>query len=339
MRKMDEVRGDIMAAAPRIVPKSAFVVAVLTGVCITAPLRAAEKLGTWSVAAQMTAARTEIGSVVLNGKIYVAGGQEMGRPDSTLFQVFDPVTATWKDVAPMPKGASHVGLTVLDAKIYVAGGFTGRPHNDPINQFAMYDPAANKWQTLAPLPMALGSVSLAAAQGKIHVLGGRLAGEVTVDMHAVYDPNSAKWSTAAPLPSPRDHLGVVVVNERIHVIGGRSNERPSDTGVHEMYDPSTNKWSRLAGLTVPRSGGAVAYYNGLILYYGGECLNFPNRIACDQFEAYDPKTDRWSPLAKAPATMHAQAGAVAGDTVYFLGGSTSCGSDKPSLAVYAFRLN
>src|SRR3977135_136197 len=94
--------------------KFACVVAVLTAVCMTAPLRAADNQGTWSVAAQMTAARTEIGGVALNGKIYVAGGQEMGRPDTTLFQLFDPTTATWKDLAPMPKGASHVGLAVLD---------------------------------------------------------------------------------------------------------------------------------------------------------------------------------------------------------------------------------
>jgi len=319
--------------------KYARVVAVLTGVWVPAPLHAADNQGTWSVAAQMTAARTEIGSVALNGKIYVAGGQEMGRPDSTLFQLFDPATATWKELAPMPKGASHVGLAALDGKIYVAGGFAVRPHNAPIDQFAVYDPAANKWQTLAPIPMALGSVSLAGVQGKIHALGGRLAGEVTVDMHAVYDPGSGKWGRAAPIPGPRDHLGVVVVDGRIHIIGGRSNERPSDTPVQDVYDPSTDKWSRLASLPVTRSGGAAVSYKGLILYYGGECLNFPSRIAYDQFDAYDPKTDRWSPLAKAPATMHAQAGAVVGDTAYFLGGSTSCGSDKPSLAVYAFRLN
>src|SRR5258706_4220390 len=250
-----------------IVPKFACLVAVLTGVGMSAPLRAADNPGTWSVAAPMTAARTEIGGVSLNGKIYVAGGQEMGRPDSTLFQLFDPASLMWKDLAPMPKGASHVGLAALDGKIYVAGGFAVRPHNNPIDQFAVYDPVANKWQTLAPLPMALGSVSLAAVQGKIHALGGRLAGEVTVNMHAVYDPNSAKWSNAAPLPGPRDHLGVVVVNGRIHVIGGRNNERPSDTGVQDMYDPSSDKWSRLAGLPVVRSGGAGACHQGVNLYY------------------------------------------------------------------------
>jgi len=327
-----------MPPALPIVGKFACVIALLTAVFAAAPVNAAENLGTWSVAAQMTAARTEIGGVALNGKIYVAGGQEMGRPDSTLFQLFDPATATWKDLAPMPKGASHVGLAVLDGKIYVAGGFTGRPHNDPLDQFAVYDPAANKWQTLAPLPMALGSVSLAAAQGKIHALGGRLAGELTVNMHAVYDPNSAKWSTAAPLPGARDHLGVVVVNGRIHVIGGRSNERPSDTGVQDVYDPPSDKWSRLAGLPIARSSGAVVYYRGQILYYGGECRDAKARIAFDEFDAYDPKTDSWKALAKAPSALHAQGAAVVGNTAYFVAGSSSCGSDKPSKPVYAFRL-
>src|SRR5258708_39893454 len=124
--------------------KYARVVAVLTDVCMAAPLHAADNQGTWSVAAQMTAARTEIGSVALNGKIYVAGGQEMGRPDSTLFQLFDPATATWKDLAAMPKGASHVGLAVLDGKIYVAGRFAVKPPHAPNKQLALCQPTNQK---------------------------------------------------------------------------------------------------------------------------------------------------------------------------------------------------
>jgi N-acetylneuraminic acid mutarotase len=302
-------------------------------------LDAADNPGNWSVAAQMTAARTEIGGVALNGKIYLAGGQEMGRPDSTLFQVFDPGMGTWKNLAPMPGGASHIGMTVLDGKIYVAGGFTVRPHVKPIDRFASYDPAANKWQVLAPLPMALGSVTLAATEGKIHALGGRRDGEVTVDMHAVYDPVSAKWSMAAPLPTARDHLGVVVINGKIHLIAGRIKENTGGTGEQIVYDPASDKWSSLAGLQVARSGGSAVYYHGRIIYYGGECRTTPPQGAYDLVDSYDPDTDRWSPLPNAPVGLHAQAGAVIGDTVYFLGGSMSCGSDKPSLAIYAFRLN
>ena len=64
-----------------------------------APLDAAENPGIWSVAAQMTAARTETGAVVVNGKIYLAGGQEMWPPDSTLFQLFDPADGSWKKIS------------------------------------------------------------------------------------------------------------------------------------------------------------------------------------------------------------------------------------------------
>ena len=313
-----------------------FAAALLTA---SGALYAAGGNGTWSIAAQMTAARTEIGGVALNGKIYLAGGQEMGRPDSTLFQVFDPANGTWKNLAPMPGGASHIGMAALDGKIYVAGGFTVRPHVKPIDRFAVYDPAANKWQVLAPLPMALGSVTLAATQGKIHAMGGRRAGEVTVDMHAVYDPVSAKWSMAAPLPTARDHLGVVVINDKIHLIAGRLKENTGGSGEQIVYDPATDKWSSLAGLAVGRSGGSAVYYHGRIIYYGGECRTTPPAGAYDLVDSYDPGTDRWSPLANAPVGLHAQAGAVVGDTVYFLGGSMSCGSDKPSLNVYAFRMN
>ena len=329
----------MIAPALRNARKFARIITVLAALCVAPPLHAADNQGTWSGAAQMTAARTEIGGVALNGKIYLAGGQEMGRPDSTLLQVFDPASGMWKELAPMPKGASHIGIAALDGKIYVAGGFAVRPHNNPIDQFAVYDTASNKWQTLAPLPMKLGSVTLAAVQGKIHALGGRLQGEVTVDTHRVYDPNSGTWSMAAPLPGPRDHMGVVVVDGRIHLIGGRTNAQPSDTGAQDVYDPATDKWSRLAPLPVARSGGVAVYDRGLILYFGGECQTVPIRGAYDLFDAYDPKTDRWSPLAKPAVGLHAQAGAVIGDTAYFLGGSTSCGSDKPSLAVYAFRVN
>lgn len=325
-----------MRSALKLSANLAFAIAISPG---SAALHAADDPGTWSIAAQMTAARTEIGGVALNGKIYLAGGQEMGRPDSTLFQVFDPATGTWKNLAPMPGGASHIGMAVLDGKIYVAGGFTVRPHVNPIDRFAVYDPAANKWQVLAPLPMALGSVTLAATQGKIHAMGGRRAGEVTVDMHAVYDPVSAKWSMAAALPTARDHLGVVVIDGKIHLVAGRIKENTGGSGEQIVYDPATDKWSTLAGLEVGRSGGSAVYYRGRIIYYGGECRTTPPTGAYDLAESYDPGTDHWSPLAKPPVGLHAQAGVVAGDTVYFLGGSSSCGSDKPSLAIYALRLN
>src|SRR5215510_13535514 len=84
--------------------------------------RAADS-GAWSVAGEMTTARTEILADAFNGKIYVAGGQTPSIQDSPMFQEFDPATKRWRDLAPMPRGASHPGVAALNGKIYVAGGF------------------------------------------------------------------------------------------------------------------------------------------------------------------------------------------------------------------------
>ena len=299
---------------------------------------AADNTGTWSEAAQTTTERTEIGAVTMNGKIYVAGGEAFGSQQTTLFQDFDPKTKMWRDLAPMPKGASHVGIAALDGKIYVAGGFTANVHKDPRDQFIVYDPAKNEWTTLPPLSSPRGSVSLVAIDGKIHAIGGRGGDGNTVGTHQIFDPKTGKWSAGAPLPTARDHLGLVVMGGKIHAFGGRTGATVDNVGLHDVYDPKTDKWTSAAPMPTPRSSGAAAVYKGLILYYGGECKDAKARIAYDEIEAYDPKTNSWKTMAKAPTPLHAEAGAVAGGAAYFIGGSQGCGGDRQSKAVYAFTL-
>ena len=299
---------------------------------------AADSKGAWSVAAQMTTARTEIVADAYNGKIYVAGGQTPQIQDSPLFQEFDPETKRWRDLAPMPRGASHPGVAALNGKIYVAGGFARTVHKNPVDQVLEYDIASGKWRSLAPLSSPRGSISLVALAGKLHAIGGRTADGKTVATHEIYDPATGKWSMAAPLPVARDHLAAVVANDGLHVFAGRTDATVDNVGLQDVYDAATDSWRALAPMPTPRSSGAAVYYHGLILYYGGECKDARARIAYDEFDAYDPKTNSWRALAKAPSALHAQAAAVVGDTAYFIGGSSSCGSDKPSLAVYAFRL-
>jgi N-acetylneuraminic acid mutarotase len=303
-----------------------------------APAYPQQNQGTWSVAGQTTTERTEVGTEQVNGKIYVFGGEALGRQDSPMAQEFDPAAERWRDLAPMPKGASHVGVAALNGKIYVVGGFTANVHKNPVDQFAEYDIATDKWRTLAPLSSPRGSVGLVAAGGKLHAIGGRGDDGKTVGTHEVFDPATGKWTSAASLPVPRDHFGSLVVGGKIYVVAGRTNATIDNVGLTDVYDPSTEKWQSLAPLPTPRSSGGVTYYHGLILYQGGECKDAAKRIAFDEHEAFDPKADRWVTLAKAPTPLHAQGAAAVGNAAYFIGGSTSCGGDKPSKTIYAFRL-
>jgi N-acetylneuraminic acid mutarotase len=298
----------------------------------------AQAQGIWTSAGETTTQRTEVGTAETGGKIYIMGGEAMGRQDSPLAQEFDPAAGRWRDLAPMPKGASHVGVAAMGGKIYVAGGFTANVHKNPLDQFAEYDIAKNSWTPLAPLPAPLGSVGLAAIGGKLHVIGGRGPDGKTVNTHSVFDPATGKWSMAAPLPVARDHLGIVTVAGKIYIVGGRTNATVDNVGLADAYDPSTDKWQGLAPMPTPRSSGAIAFYKGLIVYHGGECKDAAKRVTFDEFEGYDPKTNGWKSLPKAPTGLHAQGGAVAAGNFYLIGGSAGCGGDNPSNAVYAFKL-
>jgi N-acetylneuraminic acid mutarotase len=318
----------------------ALTIAVAGALCVFSgiPAAHAQGLGTWSVIGQMPAPRTDIGVVDAGGKIYIMGGQISGRTDSPRAQEYDPATGRFRDLPDMPKGASHVGIAAMNGKIYVAGGFLANVHKDPQNSFAEYDIATNAWRALPGFSSPRGAVGLAAAGGKLHVIAGRGPDGKTVTTHDVYDPTTGKWSLAAPLPVARDHLGAIGVDGKIYIVGGRTGATVDNTALTDMYDPATDKWTAMAPMPTKRSAGAIMFYKGRILFVGGECKNPQTRATFDENEAYDPKTNTWTKLANHPTGAHAAGWAAVGDNAYFFSGNAGCGGDKPSTAIYAFRL-
>jgi N-acetylneuraminic acid mutarotase len=297
---------------------------------------------------------------MVDGKIYLLGGEAAGHPATDLNQEYDPAADRWRDRAPIPNATSHAGVAAYGRKIYVIGGFTAVVHAVPIDKVFEYDVAADTWRQLPPLRGPLGSIGVAVVGGKIHAIGGRGANNVTVAAHQVFDPATGKWSMAAPLPTARDHFGVAVVDGRIHVIGGRisnhvfDNSKPAtppvpfipenngdNTALHDVYDPATNSWQSSAPLPTPRSNGAAVYYHGLILYAGGECKKPNPKGGGDTFsenEAYDPKTNQWLKLRPLPAGRQGFGAAAVGKHAYFIAGSLGCGGGPMTDQVLAFSL-
>jgi N-acetylneuraminic acid mutarotase len=326
-----------MSSTARVFLRGAFLSAALAMTAVSSFGQSAAQ-GSWSMVAPMTIYRGEIGAIDVNGKIYVAGGAIPGADAAPLFQEFDPATRKWRDLAPLPIATSHPGVAALNGKVYVAGGFTMNVHKNPLALFAEYDIATNTWRDLPPLPQPLGSVGLIAFGGKVHMIGGRKPDGSTVPDHYVFDPKTSQWTMAARLPVARDHIGLAMIDGALHVFGGRLNATVDNVGLHDVYDAKTDSWRSLAPMPTPRSSGAATAYRGLLVYHGGECKDAAKRITFDEFEAYDPKTDTWRALAKAPTGLHAHAAVTVGDTAYFIGGSAGCGGDNPSTSVYGFKL-
>jgi N-acetylneuraminic acid mutarotase len=210
---------------------------------------------TWENRTSTHETRGIVHANVVNGKIYVMGGQylvtlSLVSPVSSNY-VYDPQTDNWTQLAPLPVGVGGYASAVVDGKIYIISG-ANEPKNsrdwEPINLVQIFDPKTNQWTNGTSIPTPVYNakacvITEPSGEKRIHVIGGQLIYywyDLTyidgVDLHQVYDPETDTWTNATAMPTPRTGLGLAVVYNQIYAIGGEHN------GTHilanEKYAPS-----------------------------------------------------------------------------------------------------
>ncbi len=275
----------------------------------------------WSTGTASPAAQSDMISAVVNGKIYVIGGDA---GITTNNKIYDPVTDSWSTGAALPVGQYMMAGAVVNGKIYVIGGLGGSQNNNQI-----YDPVTNTWSTGAPLPVAQSYMTSAVVKGKIYVLGGSTNG----GSNYIYDPNSNMWTSGAMLPVGQFTLTSAVVNGKIYVIGGANGIQNNN----QIYDPDSNTWSTGRELPVGQSEMTSSVVNGKIYVMGGLGGSENNN------QIYDPVANTWSIGAVLPAAQYGMVSAVVNGKIYVIGGRLGSGNNNqiytPGLTLYYFTKN
>ena len=291
--------------------------------------------------------RQYFGRAVVNGKIYVLGGDTGGSGVRDTNYVYDTAANTWASKAVLPGGArSGLAATTFNGKIYVIGGNDNSTPTIYFSRVDIYDPSNDTWSAGVPLPAARTGLVAEALNGKIYIAGGNDANG-TFNSGLVFDPNNpgAGWTAIAPLPI----AGVghsTVLGGKFFIVGCGSNG--AATAKNTMaYDPASNTWSTNysllpngrgdGGVAADEATGKiydVAGYNNAFLdeldilsiapatdkvyVAGGRIANGCTPIAT--LEGYNPATDTWVTLAPMPtARWHLSAATVNG-VIYFIGG-------------------
>ena len=268
----------------------------------------------WITLAPMPTVRQEMPSVVLDGKIYTAGGiSQLGATLNTL-EIYDPATNTWSTGVPMPAVRHHHAMCVLDNKIYVIGGYSDILFTAATDLF-MYNPDSLKWFTLTALPYAIGAADAVGYNGKLYFIGGT-NGSNALNICWQYDPAADSWAAKSNMPTAREHLCVALVNDLIFAIAGRGTTG-ADTIV-EIYNPNNDTWTNAPHLPTGRSGCDATVANGKIFVLGGEGNGIYN-----ENEMYNPANQTWYTLDSMPHARHGLGVVSIGDTVYAIGGATS----------------
>ena len=181
--------------------------------------------------------RQYFGIAVLNGKIYVVGGDTGGSGDrATLFR-YDPALDSWATLAPMPLGPRYsLGAVALNGKIYAVGGYN-LSSAAYLNRLEVYDPLTNTWATKASMPTAHSGALVGAINGKLLVAGGSDASGPLTALE-IYDPTTDSWSTGAPMPFTGNGDGVALGGKLFSIGAG-----PSPYNRVYAYDAATNAWT------------------------------------------------------------------------------------------------
>ncbi|XP_068198643.1 kelch repeat and BTB domain-containing protein 11-like [Antennarius striatus] len=130
------------------------------------------------------------------------------------------------------------------------------------------------------------------------------------------DPEGGRWEVLTDLPEevPEKGSGMCTFYNYLFVAGGFRGPSGASDRVF-CYNPLTGDWSQVRPMTQPRCQLRLVALDGHLYAIGGGCLF--------TVERYDPRADRWSPVAPLPKGSFAVAheATPCGGELFVSGGS------------------
>nr|XP_057923283.1 actin-binding protein IPP [Doryrhamphus excisus]XP_057923284.1 actin-binding protein IPP [Doryrhamphus excisus] len=245
----------------------------------------------WTTVSSLHQARSGLGMAVLEGMIYVVGGEK----DSMIFDCterYDPVTKQWAAVASLNFPRCGVGVCPCHGALYALGGWIGSEIGKTMER---YDPEENKWEVIGSMAVPRYYFGCCELQGFIYVIGGISDEGMELRSAEMYDPITRRWSALPVMVTRRAYVGVACLNNCIYAVGGW-NEALGALETVEKYCPEEEKWLEVAPMSTPRAGVSVSAVNGLLYAVGGRAAsrNFSAPVTVDSVEIYDPHLDTWT---------------------------------------------
>ncbi|KAK9137000.1 hypothetical protein Sjap_007594 [Stephania japonica] len=172
----------------------------------------------WSVMRRMNTARSFFASGMIDGLVYVAGGNSSGLLDLDSAEVLDPVSGegNWRPIAKMGINAAAYDAAVLNGKLLVTEGWLWPFMYSPRGQ--VFDPVSNTWE---PMPVGLreGWTGPSVVVGDEHLF---VASELEKVKLKIYDPETDSWDVVlgAPIPEQiRKPFSLSSADFRIFIVG------------------------------------------------------------------------------------------------------------------------
>ncbi len=263
----------------------------------------------WTSRAAMFTPRSRAGAALIDGRLYVVGG-ENGGGDTAVLEMYDPAYDAWQSLPSRPAAARGAAAAALGEQLYISGGCAGEQALDRLDR---YDPATQAWAAAPRLPKPRCGHAAAAFAGRLFLFGG-WDGVAAVDTLFIFDPASNGWEEGHRLPAPRAFAAVLLLEKQIYLLGGHDGSQ--QRAEMWVYDPVADGWSAAPPLPEARAGLAVAGEGNSIYVIGGGSGSQPHL-----HERFDLAAQAWSTLdSPRSGPWHHAVAAMIGPNLHIVGG-------------------
>ncbi|KAL3851493.1 hypothetical protein ACJIZ3_013375 [Penstemon smallii] len=192
----------------------------------------------WTVLKKMITPRSFFASGMIDGKIYVAGGNSANLFELDSAEVLDPKKGIWCPVSNMETNMSSYDSAVLDGKLLVTEGWFWPFYVAPRGQ--IYDPVSDKWADMASGLREGWTGSSVVIYGHLFVVTEHERTKVKV-----YDKETDSWDVVLGPPLPEQIRKPFCVNcweHNIYVVGRNLHVAVGNIVILYPSDASERKW-------------------------------------------------------------------------------------------------
>ncbi|XP_065917368.1 serine/threonine-protein kinase WNK-like isoform X2 [Dysidea avara] len=193
----------------------------------------------WHEGASAPVVRAFHTALLCDKKVYVGGGFEDGKRESTRIDVYTPANNSW---SPSPINTPYClfAMATLNNQLVIAGGKDRS--NKLTNKLLLLDNDQFKKYTRMGTPRY--NATSAGHQGTLIVAGGKDEQYRRLLSTEVFNSTTRQWCTTDVLPLPYYRLQSVILDNVIHLLGGSDQDgNASSTVFSAPLDTLPIKWS------------------------------------------------------------------------------------------------